>query len=195
MTWDGDPSTWADYTRKVRLQFEKTSRKKRHLLGAELASRLSGRAWSVTHELCHEKLGKRNGAKYLLKYLQERLCRTAVPDAGVRLEELLIRLRRPPGMTMSQWANEVQEAYRKVQRALVRARPQTLARKGSPLPTSPTKASTRSEPLAEPPSPSRMMSPTTRRRLFLDKENNLVNLENKEIDVNEVIHQLLWRSL
>ena len=45
-----------------------------------------------------------------------------VPDAGARLEDLLIRLRRPLGMTMSQWSNEVQEAYRKVQRALVRAR-------------------------------------------------------------------------
>ena len=164
VTWDGDPATWPDYTRKVRLQFEKTSRKKRHLLGAELASRLSGRAWSVTHELDHVKLGKRNGVKYLLKYLQERLCRTAVPDAGARLEDLLIRLRRPAGMTMSQWANEVQEAYRKVQRALVRARQQAQARKGGSVPTSPQKSSSaRSEPQAEPPSPTRLRSPTTRR--------------------------------
>ena len=164
VTWDGDPASWPDYTRKVRFQFEKTPRKKRHLLGAELASRLSGRAWSVTHELDHVKLGKRNGAKYLLKYLQERLCRTAVPDAGARLEDLLIRLRRPYGMTMSQWANEVQEAYRKVQRALVRARQQAQARKGGSAPTSPQKSSSaRSEPQAEPPSPTRLRSPTARR--------------------------------
>ena len=63
-------------------------------------------------------------AKYLLCfcYLQDRLCRAPVPDAGARLEDLLIRLRRPLGRTVSQWSNEVQEAYRKVQRALVRAR-------------------------------------------------------------------------
>ena len=114
-TWppDGDPATWADYTRKVRLQWEKTPSWKRRHLGPELASRLTGRAWAVTYELSHEKLSKKNGTKYLLRYLQDRLCRTPVPDAGARLEDLLIRLRRPLGMTMSQWS--------KVQRALVRA--------------------------------------------------------------------------
>ena len=122
VTWDGDPATWANYTRKVRLQWEKTFSWKRRHLGPELASRLTGRAWAVTYELSHEKLSKKNGTKYLLRYLQDRLCRTPVPDAGARLEDLLIRLRRPLGMTMSQWSNEVQEAYRKVQRALVRAR-------------------------------------------------------------------------
>ena len=76
----------------------------------------------MTYELSHEKLSKKNGTKYLLRYLQDRLCRTPVPDAGARLEDLLIRLRRPLGVTMSQWSNEVQEAYRKVQRALVIAR-------------------------------------------------------------------------
>ena len=76
----------------------------------------------MTPSLDHSKLGKRNGAKYLLKYLQERLCRTATPDAGARLEDLLIRLCRPLGMAMSHWANEVLEGYRKVQRAVIRAR-------------------------------------------------------------------------
>ncbi|CAJ1458273.1 unnamed protein product [Effrenium voratum] len=91
VTWDGDPATWADYTRKVRLQWEKTPSWKR----------LTGRAWAVTYELSHEKLSKKNGTKYLLRYLQDRLCRTPVPDAGARLEDLLIRLRRPLGMTMA----------------------------------------------------------------------------------------------
>ena len=76
----------------------------------------------MTYKLSHERLSKKNGTEYLLCYLQDRLCRTPAPDAGAGLEDLLIRLRRPLGMTMSQWSNEVQEAYRKVQRALVRAR-------------------------------------------------------------------------
>ena len=121
-SWDGEPSTWGDYARKARLCWEMTPKHKRRLLGADLASRLTGRAWAVTPALDHAKLSKKNGTKYLLKFLQERLCRTAVPDAGARLEDLLIRLRRPLGMPMSQWANELQEAYRRVQRAMIRAR-------------------------------------------------------------------------
>ena len=121
-SWNGEPAGWNDYARQVRLCWEKTPKHKRKLLGPELASKLTGRAWAVTPSLDHSKLGKRNGTKYLLKYLQERLCRTAVPDAGARLEDLLIRLRRPLGTAMSHWANEVLEGYRKVQRALIRAR-------------------------------------------------------------------------
>ena len=121
VTWDGEPSTWADYSRKVRLQWEKTEKWKRKLLGPELASRLSGRAWAVVPSLDHRLLQKKNGTKYLLRFLRDRLCRTAVPDAGAKLEELFIKMKRPAGMTMSEWANQVQESYRKVQRALVRA--------------------------------------------------------------------------
>ena len=85
VSWDGEPSTWADYCRKVRLQYEKTPRKKRSLLGPELASRLTHKAWTVTAELDHYKLSKKNGVKYLLMFLKEKLCRTAVHDAGARL--------------------------------------------------------------------------------------------------------------
>lgn len=158
VTWDGDPSSWADYTRKVRLQWEKTPKHKRYLLGPELASRLTGRAWSVTPSLNHQELGKKNGTKYLLSFLRDRLCRTAVPDAGARLEDLLIRLRRPLGMSMAQWSNEVLEAYRKVQRALARARRQERDRRSGANVVS-SKASkdgspkSRSEPHEEPVSP------------------------------------------
>lgn len=98
---------------------------KRRLLGPELASKLTAKAWSVTPDLDHPKLSKKNGCKYLLKFLQERLRRAAVPDAEARLEDLLIRLRMTSTssrMSMSQWANEVMEAHRKVQRAMIRAR-------------------------------------------------------------------------
>ena len=153
VTWDGDPVTWADYSRKVRLQWEKTEKKKRHLLGAELASRLSGRAWAMVPSLDHRKLQKRNGTKYLLRFLRDRLCRTAVPDAGARLEELFIKMKRPLGMSMAEWSNHVLECYRKVQRALVRAR-QSQPSKGITKTAEPS-TGTRSEPQAEPPSPAR----------------------------------------
>ena len=155
-TWDGDPVTWGDYARKVRLQWEMTASHKRRLLGPELASKLTGRAWSITPSLDHAKLTKRNGTKYLLRFLQERLCRTAIPDAGARLEDLLIRLRRPLGMPMSQWANEVMESYRKVQRALIRARQQNVKVKDP-------ETRTVSEPFREPPShPTSPKSPSRR---------------------------------
>ena len=125
---------------------------KRKRLGPDLASRLTGRAWSIIPALDHEKLAKKNGTKYLLKFLQQRLCRTAVPDAGARLEDLLIRLKRPLGMPMSQWSNEVMEAYRRVQRALIRARQQQ-----KPKEMDVKTVKTVSEPQGEP--PSRAMSP------------------------------------
>ena len=153
VTWDGEPSTWADYSRKVRLQWEKTEKWKRKLLGPELASRLSGRAWAVVPSLDHRLLQKKNGTKYLLRFLRDRLCRTAVPDAGAKLEELFIKMKRPAGMTMSEWANQVQESYRKVQRALVRAR---QVSKREPQGQAVGSTATRSEPQAEPPSPQRV---------------------------------------
>ena len=46
--------------------------RKKKYLAPDLASRLTGRASSVTPDLEHDKLSKRNGAKYLLKFLQSR---------------------------------------------------------------------------------------------------------------------------
>lgn len=74
--------------RKVRLQWEKIQPHKRRHLGPDLASRLTGRARGVTADLNHRLLAKKNGAKHLLRVLRDRLCQTAVPDAGARLEDL-----------------------------------------------------------------------------------------------------------
>ncbi|CAE7907904.1 bacA, partial [Symbiodinium necroappetens] len=41
--WDGDPATYPDFMRRVRLSFERTPRKKVHLLGPEVVAQLSGR--------------------------------------------------------------------------------------------------------------------------------------------------------
>ena len=87
VTWDGSPESWQDYCWKVRLQYEKTQDNKKRYLGPELASRLTGRAWAAVSGLDHERLRRKQGAKYLLKHLQDQLGRTAVPDAGSKLEE------------------------------------------------------------------------------------------------------------
>ena len=120
--WDGEQSGWYDFVRRTRLFFERTPVHKRYLVGPEIASKLSGKAWTITHELDFEKLTKDDGTAYLLKYLEHRLCKTPVPETGQKLEELFIRLRRPQGMAMAQWATEVREAYKRLQRALVRTR-------------------------------------------------------------------------
>lgn len=62
------------------------------------------------------------GAHYLVSFLEARLGRTPVPAAGNYAEELLVKLRRPSGMTMATWCAHVREAYRRLQRALKRAR-------------------------------------------------------------------------
>ena len=121
-TWDGEPAGWNTYVRRVRLQWERTASHKKKLLGAELASRLTGRAWDVSGDLDHARLQTRHGPVYLLEYLEQRLGRTPIPDLGSRLEEFLVRLRRQPGTRMVQWAADLRESYRRLQRALARAR-------------------------------------------------------------------------
>ena len=120
--WDGDFSTWPDYVRKVRLAFEKTRRRRRAQLGPDLVSQLSGRAWVVTQEIDYKALTQANGARYLISFLEERLARVPIPDAGSQAEALLLRLRRMPGTSMATWCAQVREQYRKLQRALKRAR-------------------------------------------------------------------------
>ena len=120
--WDGEASTWPDYVRRVRLAYERTRKRRRPQLGPELVSQLSGKAWIVTQEIDHRQLTTASGARYLIQFLEERLARVPIPDAGTRAEDLLLRLRRPPGMNMSSWCHTVRECYRKLQRALKRAR-------------------------------------------------------------------------
>ena len=97
--------------------------RKRKLLGAELASRLTGRAWDVTSaDIDHERLQQRDGPAYLLQFLEQRLCKAPIPDSGQRLEDFFIRLRRRPGSSMTEWASQLRESYRRLQRALARQR-------------------------------------------------------------------------
>ena len=120
--WDGEAGGWNDFLRRVRLAFEKTSRKKRHLLGPEVVGQLSGRAWVVTQEIDHRRLVRRDGVVYLLEFLREKLCETPIPDVGLRLEQLMLRLRRGPGVSMSTWAAQLRPSCRQLQIALARAR-------------------------------------------------------------------------
>ena len=122
VTWDGDPSGWGDYLRKVRLQHDKTPEDKKKLLGPELVSRLTGKAWAVCAEVDYNRLKKRSGTRYLLIFLRGKLCRTPVPDVGTRLEELFVKLRRNPGVSMAQWSQHLRETYKRLQRSLLRVR-------------------------------------------------------------------------
>ena len=90
----------------------------------------------MTQELDHGLLTRPDGARYLLEFLEKRLGKVPIPDAGAKAEELLVRLRRPPHMTMASWCHNVREAHRQLQRALKRARAED--------PTSPASPTTRS---------------------------------------------------
>ena len=136
--WDGEASGWQDFLRRVRLAFERTPRKKRHLLGAEVVGQLTGRAWVVTQEVEHRRLVRRDGVMYLIDFLRDKLGKTPIPDVGLRLEQLIIKLRRTPGMSMSTWASQLRHSYRQLQIALARARRDnpTLEPSSSPSPLS-----------------------------------------------------------
>ena len=87
-----------------------------------MVSQLQGRAWSITQDIDHAQLIRRNGAIYLLTFLRDRLGRLPVPDIGVRLESLMLKLRRAPGQTMATWASNLRQQYRLLQVALSRVR-------------------------------------------------------------------------
>ena len=93
-SWDGDPASYPDFMRRVRLSFERTPRKRRHLLGPEVIGQLTGRAWIITQGLDHRLLVRRNGVIYLLEYLRDRLGRTPVPDVGHHYRQLQVALGR-----------------------------------------------------------------------------------------------------
>ena len=95
ISWDGDLHGWPDFVRRVRWIFERTKRNRRHLLAPEIVANLTGRAWNITQDLDHRALVRRNGTIYLLEFLRERLGENPVP------EELVIRLKRPSGMSMA----------------------------------------------------------------------------------------------
>ena len=130
--WDGEASTWPDYVRRVRLAYERTRKRRRAQLGPELVSQFTGKAWIVTQEIDHRQLTSPSGARYLIQFLEERLARVPIPDAGTRAEDLLLRLRRPAGMSMATWCHTVRESYRKLQRALKRARGAQMTTATSP---------------------------------------------------------------
>ena len=83
---------------------------------------LRDRAWTITQDIDHTKLTRRDGSVCLLEGLRDRLGRSPIPDIGIRLEELIIKLRRLQGMAMSTWFSHVQQTYERVQVALHRAR-------------------------------------------------------------------------
>ncbi|CAJ1425291.1 unnamed protein product [Effrenium voratum] len=144
VTWDGDPSGWGDYLRKVRLQYDKTAEDKKKLLGPELVSRLTDKAWAVCAEVDYNRLKKRSGTRYLLIFLRDKLCRTPVPDVGTRLEELFVKLRRSPGVSMAQWSQHLRETYKRLQRSLLRVR-QDRQLRGVEAPTTGTSPTARAD--------------------------------------------------
>ena len=132
-SWDGDPSGWTDFVRRVRLLYEKTTRRKRRQLGPSIVSESRDRAWTISQDVNHQLLTRRDGCVYLLEFLRDRLGRSPIPDIGIRLEELMIRLNRNPGTPMSSWATQVRQTYMRVQVALHRARKeQGVLKKGEP---------------------------------------------------------------
>ena len=154
---------------EFRLLYERTARRKRRQIGPSVVAQLKDKAWTITQEIDHHKLTRRDGAVYLLEFLRDRLGRSPVPDVGIRLEELMIKLRRTPGTSMSSWATQVRQTYKRVQIALHRARvekkgPQAVGspsgenkdKKASSSPSSPSNTSRRG-----PPSPARRASEAT----------------------------------
>ena len=104
------------------MRLNKRLAEKRHLLAPRIVSDLTGRAWAITGDLSHRELCKRDGVIYLLQYLKESLGRLPVPDIGVRLETLMLRLRRSPVQSMATWAAHLRLQYRHLQVALSRVR-------------------------------------------------------------------------
>ena len=119
---DGEFHGWPDYVRRVRLLDGATKDADRAKLGTTLVLQLTQKAWELTGEVDYARLRLPTGARYSLKFLEDKILRRLVPDLGVVLEALFVKHRRNPGESMVSWCQRTREAYRRVQRALQRAR-------------------------------------------------------------------------
>ena len=161
-SWDGEPSGWADYSRRVRLCYQQTTSNKRYTLGPKLVLKLKGKAWDIASALNHDLLSGHDGTQYLLRFLRDRLGRLPIPDVGQHLDDLFVRQRRQVGVDLVTWANQLRETYRQVQRALART---GVSKKNAAIQTDyvgepAVTQHTASEPQQEPPSPQAHASPT-----------------------------------
>ena len=108
---------------------------------------------------------------YLLTYLKDTLGRLPVPDIGVRLESLMLRMRRLPTQSMATWAAQVRLQYRHLQIALSRVR---KAKGEEERPTAQTSSS-----------PSAPSSPTRRASMETETEPHAEDDDDRETEMPE----------
>ena len=157
-SWDGEVSSWPEYSRRVRLSFAQTPVHKRYTVAPKLVLKLRGRAWEAAANIDHSRLTQNTGTQYLLQFLKDRLGRLPIPDIGQNLDDLFVRAKRQPGTDLVSWCNQIRETYKRLQRSLAKTRTTTSVgvQTDSPAPgtasSSPTsrRRLSGSEPLREP---------------------------------------------
>lgn len=90
-TWGGDWLTFKAYRQRVSLEVDSTKADDLTLLGPRLAKNLTGKAWEMISDVDRERLKKRDGADYLVQFLQEQRGRDKVDMLGDSMRELLMK--------------------------------------------------------------------------------------------------------
>ena len=119
-TWDGSPSTWAEYRRAALLYVQTTKWENRYLCGPRLAAELSGPAKASIANKRASWLSNEQGVDRLLRHLQEVISEPILPEVGNALRSYFRQLRRRKGETMTAFCVRHREEYEKACRALTR---------------------------------------------------------------------------
>jgi len=107
--WDGDLRLWRNYKRRVRVWLEGTLTKAEKQ-GARLLSRLTGDAWQCTEDVDMTLL-RSQGAKYLLRYLEESLEVEEFHLVGRAMEDFFFSTRREHGEHINKYINKHRISY------------------------------------------------------------------------------------
>ena len=91
-TWDGNPAGWDTYLRRASLYIEGTEWHKRYLCGPRLEGNLRMSAESACVGKRPGWLGDHSGGWRLLRFLQARLGKEAVPDVAQHLETFFFKM-------------------------------------------------------------------------------------------------------
>ena len=99
-SWDGNSSTWIEYTEQVEWYVASCKPQHRSLCGARLVRMLRHTAKRAVRTLKPQQLSGTDGWQVLLKFLQQACATEPVPDLANHLENYFYDMRRAKGQAM-----------------------------------------------------------------------------------------------
>lgn len=123
--WNGDWSTFTDYTFRVELRADSTKKDELCLLGPKLAYNLTGKAFDSLTEINREELKKENGWRYLITFLEKRRGKDKVDVLGDLFQEFFLQKssHRREGEDLADYEARFRQLVRRLEKAMQETNP------------------------------------------------------------------------